>query len=149
LQCLRPIGQEMAEVAQGISQELVTRRGCQVNAGSYWPRDGGSCVRDQPGTGHTSWMPGKCLFLLVKRWQKLPKGSAKNGMVTSSMPGECIRSIGRRRCRVSYHLPGSSRCKENRNYLVVRIHHIFCVHGDKKRVNNLLCFSLKYFYLLH
>jgi hypothetical protein len=42
MQCLRPIGQEMAEVAQGISQELVTRRGCQVNACSYFTRDGGS-----------------------------------------------------------------------------------------------------------
>jgi hypothetical protein len=45
---------------------------------SYWSRDGGSCPRDQPGTGRTSWMPGKCLFLLVRRWRKLPKGSARN-----------------------------------------------------------------------
>jgi hypothetical protein len=77
--CQVPIGQEMAEVAQGISQELDTRRGCQVNACSYWSRDGRSCLRDQPGTGHTSsWMPGKCRFLLVKRWRKLRKGSARN-----------------------------------------------------------------------
>ncbi len=89
------------KLPKGISKELVTRRRCQVNACSYGSRDGGSCPRDQPGTGHTSWMPGKCLFLLVKRLRKLPKGSVRSDMVTSSMSGESVRPIGRPRCRVN------------------------------------------------
>ncbi len=106
-----PIGQEMAEVAQRISQELVS--------------------------GHTSWLPGKCLFLLVKRWRKLPKGSANNGMVTSSMPGECVRPIGRHRCihhpigqkmteSYVWNHPGSGGYHKNRNSMVVMILHILC-----------------------